>query len=239
MEDQATPVVETPVPEAQTPEQLAWEAATRRRLSVEIESRLRSELNAENAKKFSEVREQLVAQNQEALQKELEEFKKSLEPPTKEQIADLLNQEYITFTVALLVADGEQAVERKFTLRELPMAKEKQFFDRVKAEIVPRARQLGEMSFEILDGDVAQKIKSAIETFEPTFDLLCEACAIALNPNKKGNVDMEWVKENISTYRIWTILRAQLEIQRLRDFFSQLSQGSRGTTMMTRAATRK
>jgi hypothetical protein len=66
---------------------------------------------------------------------------------------------------------------------------------------------------------------------------MAEGCVICLNP--KGTLawlDVKWVKDNVSSERIYNILLAQVELNKLRDFFSHLFQGYQTTTSVSQAA---
>jgi hypothetical protein len=199
----------------------------------DIEKEVKELYQAKFAKEISDYRQELNAQNEKAITQAIDEFKKSQQPPTEEEIRTLLSQEYLTFTVKIMMEDKDtgKEKEREFVIRELPQKMEKAFYKQFKDRLLPRAQEFGELTFELLGGDVGKKITSLLETFEPTFDLMAEACSMILDPKKKESIDAQWVQDNLSSYRQWNIIYAQMQVNRLRDFFSQLSRGSKG--MMT------
>lgn len=209
-------------------------------LRQEVEKDVRAIYEAKFAKEVADTKQQLTEQNTIAINQAIEEFKKSQQPPSQEEIAQLLNQEYLEFSV-VVPWEGEAAVDgkRTFAIRELPQIVEKKFYAQFKNSILPKASELGALTFELLEGDVGKKITSLLETFEPTFDLMAEACVMILNPRgKEKELTKEWMQLNLSCYRQWNIIYAQVEVNRLRDFFSQLSRGSKGMTMNRGASTR-
>ena len=211
------------------------EAPITDQLRSEIEKEVRAIYEAKFTKEIADELQKLREQNEKAIHIAVDEFKKEQQPPSEEDIRKLLTQEYMEFSVEVPwdspPADNEYTLEgekkvRTFTIRELPQSKEKAFFRKLKEQIIPRASEIGALSFELLEGDVAKKITSAIETFEPAFDLMADACVMILDPKSKEKLTREWVQDNLSSYRIWNVIFAQMQVNRLRDFFSQLSRGS-------------
>jgi len=213
----------------------------------EVEKEIRELYEAKFVKEIADYQQKLYEQNQQALTQAVEEFKKEQKPPTQEEIAQLLSQEYLEFNVELPWTDPPDpsctdlpaCLTRTFTIRELPQSKEKLFFQKLKKEIIPRASDVGALTFQLLEGDVAKKITSALETFEPTFDLMADACVMILDHKGKEKITREWVQDNLSSYRQWNIIYAQIQVSRLRDFFSQLSRGSKGMNLNLGASTRR
>jgi Zn-dependent M16 (insulinase) family peptidase len=202
-------------------------------IRAQVEKEISAQYEAKFTKEIADYQKKLSDQNEEAIQKAIAEFREEQKPPSQESISQLLSQEYLTFKVKLPVEDEEgKPVEKEFTIGELPQRAEKIFYRKFKEQIIPRAADVGALTFEILEGDVAKKITSALESFEPTFDLMADACVLILNPkNKYGYLNKEWVQDNVSSYRQWNIIQAQVQVNRLRDFFSQLSRGSSKVTM--------
>ncbi len=213
----------------------------------DIEKEVRSLYEAKFAKEVSDFKRDLGAQNETAIQEAIKEFRDSQKPPSEDEIRKLLNQEYLEFEVQIPWDDppvplpegtGTENATRTFAIRELPQRVEKAFYKQFKEKLIPRASDLGALTFELLEGDVGKKITSLLETFEPTFDLLAEACVMILDPRGKEKISKDWVQNNLSSYRQWNIIYAQIQVNRLRDFFSQLSRGSKGMTTNLGAAIR-
>jgi hypothetical protein len=205
-----------------------------------IETEVRAEYDAKFVRDITSYQQRLKLENDAALKEVIDEFKKSQTPPTQEEIGKLLSQEYLTFDVEI-PWESETLTEkiRKFTIRELPQSVEKKFYKLFKDQIVPRASEIGALSFEMTEGDVGKKIVSLLEIFDPGFDLMADACVMILNPRgKETAINREWVQDNLGSYRQWNIINAQIQINRLRDFFSQISRSSRGMTPMTSGTAR-
>lgn len=209
-------------------------------LREEIEQEVRARYDAKFVKEIEDFKQKLQLENDSALQAVIKEFKDSQKPPSEEDTRKLLQQEYLTFTVEIPWA-SETSTEavRSFTIRELPQSVEKKFYKNFKEQIIPRASDLGALSFDMVEGDVGEKIKKLLETLDPAFDLMADAVVMILNPRgKEKEITREWVQDNLSSYRQWNIIYAQIQINRLRDFFSQLSRGSKGTMTAFTARTR-
>lgn len=209
---------------------------TEAQLRMEIIEEVRKEFEARFLKEIADFQSTLQSKNDEFINKQIEEWREAQKPPTREEIQMLLSQEYITFDIVIFVDE----TENKFVLRELPQSVEKKFFNSVKDKLLPYVAKMNAADFEALKQDPAEKIQAVIDTFEPALNLLADAAVLALNPKgRRTEVTREWIQDNLSTYRIWTIVLGQLQIQRLRDFFSQLSRGSNGLGTMTRAFIQK
>lgn len=200
----------------------------------QIAAEIRKDLEAEYTKKLAEYTVKADEDMKKMVGEAIEQWKQDQAPPTPEDIQKLLTQEYIEFAVKIpyVQEDGTQR-EKTFTLRELPQSVEKRFYAKVKKELVPKAQDFAALTFNLLEGDAAQKLVHMLEAFEPGFDLLAEACYLILNPfGKDKDVTLEWVQENISSSRMIAIVKAQMEVNRLRDFFSGgfLSRKSQSTT---------
>ena len=109
--------------------------------------------------------------------------------------------------------------------------REKKIYKKVKTILVPFASDLSALSMQLLEGDAAKKIVQLMNTFEPMLDLMIAICTICLNPfGEDEEVTEDWVKVNISATRIVKIVSAQMEANKMRDFFSLLF---RNTKLMT------
>jgi hypothetical protein len=207
-------------------------------LRATVEADVKARYDAKFVKEIGEFRQRMQIENDAALKQVIEEFKKSQQPPTQEEIKQLLSQEYLTFNVEI-PWESETSTEkfRTFTIKELPQSVEKKFYKNFKEELIPRASDLGALTFNMLEGDVGKKITTLLETLDPGFDLMANACVMILNPRgKEKDIDRAWVQDNLSSYRQWNIINAQIQINRLRDFFSQISRGSKGMTTNLGAA---
>jgi hypothetical protein len=219
----------------------AGETISVEQLRAGIEADIRSTYEAKFVRDIGIFREKMRLENDQALQKVIEEFKASQKPPSEEDVRKLLSQEYLTFEVVLPWEDETEtstAQTRTFVIRELPQSVEKKFYRQFKEQLIPRASEIGGLAFAEVDGDVAKRLKSILEAIDPAFDLMAEAVTMILNPRGKDKiVTKDWIQDNISSYRQWNIIYAQIQINRLRDFFSQISRGSKGMTILGAAPT--
>lgn len=165
--------------------------------------------------------EQQEQQLRKLLNEKIEEIEKSRKPPTKEEIQALLDQEYLSFKVKLFV----NKEEREFMITELPQDAEKKFYKQFKTQLLEKAGDIAAISQATMDQGMEAKIKTFLEGVEYSMDMLAEACVTVLNPRgEEKEITRSWVQKNISSSRMWNIVKAQIEVNRLRDFFSQLSQ---------------
>ena len=179
----------------------------------------------------------------EGLTKLFEKYKEEQKPPTPDDIQQLLNQDYETFPVKVQIEDGENTdgeakyTTELFTIRELPQAAEIKFYTQFKTKILDKATELQAFTQESIDMPFEQKVKSIMTVFGESFDMLADTVVIVLNPFDKRKVkgkfiDRDWVQNNISSNRQWSIVEAQLKVNRVKDFFSRISQSGQQTQMM-------
>lgn len=210
--------------------ELELEGQIREKMEQELADRratLEAEFDKRLTDKVREVSDQMQKENTKVVQEAIEKFRKEMAPPSEKDIQQLLEQEYIEFKVEVPYK-GEKRV---FTLKELPHAVEKRIFKKIKTILVPFASDLAAISLNLLQGDAAKKIVDMMNTFEPLLDCLVGICAICLNPfDEDKNITEEWVAENISSTRIVQIITAQVQCNRIRDFFSLVFQGSKLAT---------
>lgn len=195
-----------------TPEQMAW---MEKQVTIQVAVKVKGFLEA-NQVRFDAL-----------ITKAQADLKASMTPPTHEEIQKVLDQEYQEFTITLPFNGGQ----RKFLLQEMPMAVEKKFYARLKAEIVPIAEQLSSLTVDLLQGEAAKKIENAMNMIEPVMDVMCFACAVSLNPRgEDAEINEDWVRNNLSSSRIMAVLNAQAMCNRMRDFLSILSRGMKALT---------
>jgi hypothetical protein len=206
-----------------------YKDSVRAELTEEIRAEVTKELTikfeAEFIKKCDEYQKLISVENEKTLQKVVEEWKASQKPPTEDEVALLLGQEYFEVKVTLNDPDKE-GQQKEFVIRELPQSVEKKFYKKIKSQLLPKLSELANVSVRIADEDTEGKFKAIIEAFEPTFDVLAETTALILNPFGKNGVTPEWAQDNISSFRQWNIILAQERANKIRDFFSHASRGS-------------
>src|ERR1039458_5387476 len=200
-----------------TPEALL---SVKSQLRPEIEDTVRSEMRTTFELEIVKFKDDLNRQNAEVVKHSVDKWEaeeaKKREPLKPEQIQLMLDKEYATFKLKL-EKDGEMI---EFTLRELPQFYEKKFFKLVKDTLKDAVAEMGGAQFKLVDGDVLTQITSLMDVFEPALDVMAQGCVICLNP--RGTLtwlDVAWIKENLSSERIYSILLAQVEVNRLRPRF--------------------
>ena len=160
-------------------------------------------------------------QLRQVLEEKLQEIEKSRKPPTKEEIQTLLDQEYLTFQLTLVISGKK----KEFTITELPQEAEKKFYKQFKTQLMDKASDLVALTQATMDQGMEAKMKAFLDSIDYSMDVLAEACALVLNPRDEDEeITNKWCQKNISSTRMWNIVKAQIEVNRLRDFFSQLSQ---------------
>lgn len=214
----------------------------------ELERKIRSEVRAEERKIFEERFEAWKAkeladleekQNQsitEELKKIYQKIQDEQKPLTKETIQTLVDQEYaeIPIKIPVISEDGSSKTET-FILRELPQAIERKFYRQFKDRVKNKGSELAAFSQKAKDESFEKQIVSFLETFDGAFDILVDAVVLILNPfGKRADINAEWVANNISSNRAYSIILAQVEVNRLRDFFSRVfANGQRAGMILT------
>lgn len=188
----------------------------------QIYNAVKSQLTAKFTTDLADAAESLNTKMQEQLKTEIDKWKASLTPPSQEDLQKLLSQEYLEFSIKVRTADGK---ERAFTIRELPQAVEKKFWRQLESTLVPRLKDLQGLKMILSEGEIEQKINNILNLFGKSFDIMAQTVALVLNPfNEEPDVTTEWVQDNISNSRQMNIIQAQVHVNRLRDFFSQVFQ---------------
>lgn len=195
----------------------------------ELEKKIREELEVEYGTRLEtqvkEISAKLQENNQKVMAEAVEKIRKEMAPPSSNDVQKLLEQEYEEFTVEVL---GRGKKTKTFTLRELPQKVEKKIYKKIKDTLVPFSTEIASISMNLLEGDGAKKIVSIMNTFDPVLDVMVGIATICLNPyGEDEEVTEEWVAENLSSTRIVKVVTAQIECNRMRDFFSLLFRGSR------------
>ena len=206
-----------------------WEADLRLKLRAEYEQLF----DLWKADELDKVRKEYDIVVAEGIKKSIEEWKAEQKPPTHEEIQELLAQEYEQFTLPVnyLGTDNEEKNE-SFTIRELPQAAEIKFYKQFKSKIISKVAMLQAFDQENLNATFEDKAKAMLEIIDDGFNVLADAVVIILNPfDKNKDIDRTWVQQNISSDRQWRILEAQLKVNRLKDFFSKVSQSGQSMQM--------
>jgi len=219
----ATPVVDT---------QATMELSPLQKLATKYPPALVQEVkklaDEENTKNFARLAEEVRAENKEQIDKALIEFKEKMTPPTPEQLQKLLTQELLEFKIIIKGRGKDEKEERHFVIQELPQKIEKKLLRLAKDRLVPIATEISSLTMNLLEGDAAKKLIDLMNAFEPVLDVLCSMAATILNPyGDLEDVDEQWVQDHLTTQRIATIVVAQFECNRLRDFLLLASKSFR------------
>ena len=205
----------------------------------EAEQKLRQEFEAKfevwKAKELADYKAQESEKIQEEVKKLFEKWQSEQKPPSLEEIKTLLEQEYAEVTIKIPVYDDND--ERKtetFIIRELPQSVERRFYKQFKERLKEKGPELAAFTQANLDQPFEKQLGAFLETFDGAFDVLADAVVLILNPRgKKQEINIQWVSDNISSNRMYSIIMAQVEVNRLRDFFSRVFQsGQKAQTMM-------
>lgn len=156
-----------------------------------------------------------------------EKWKEEQKPPTAEEIQKLLSQEYVEFPIKII---GRDKKERTFVLRELPQKVERKFYREFKERLKNYGPQIAAFAQANIGSTVEQQLFHVLDSIDGAFDIIADGVAICLDPfGEDPDMTTEWVQDNISIKRSWDILEAQSQVNRLRDFFSQLYQAGQKT----------
>jgi hypothetical protein len=205
----------------------------------EIETKVRKEFEERYAVEQATLREA----NRTAIENAIAELRQNATPPTTDEIQTALSQDYVTLVIKVRGAnEAGTTTDYEFQLSELPVAKERKFCRLVLEKIRPKWAELYKTAKAFEDGDytnLVEQLEFIQNIIDPTSEVLTEAVAMVINPrNEHPIVTPNWILENIPTWRCWNIIKAQFEINRIRDFLSNVFQGSNGM-IATQVSTRK
>ena len=220
MADEKPVIVKESFPEEEKFDQETFEQKTEEKYKGLLEIWKRDEYV-----KLEQQTESLIA---EEVKKRFDEWQKAQKPPSPEDLQKLLDQEYLEFRVKVRIGDGE----KEFVIVELPQEIEQKLYRIFKNKLLEKASVIASVAQANMDEPMEKKFRLALDAVDDSFDLLAQCCALVLNPFEKTEVTKEWVKSNLSSNRVWNIVFAQIEANRLRDFFSQISQAGNSMTNM-------
>lgn len=215
-----------------------WKEQIRKEIRNEERNQARDLLLIWQSKDLAELEKKMDVQVQEGTQKLFDKWVKDQAPPTQEHLQKLVSQDYVSFKVVIeaLEPGAPEDAELKrmeFTIREVPEAIEEEFYRVFKQGLLENLPKLNAFNQKTLDMPFDQKIKTMMEAMEGGMEMMSGLTAMVLDPRKRKKIDGAWVKDNISSHRQWNIIQAQLEANRLRDFFSQVSQSGQTIQTMT------
>lgn len=224
-----TIVMEPPtIPDNQEPEELqSLKTPEEKQIGAKILPMIAAKANAmaeaNYAKKLDSAVDQLKTENQKWIETQMEEIRKANTPPDANDLEKLLSQEYLEVPVRLMEKSGRSTVEKSFVLRELPQATEQKFFKVIQKGIVPLVKEISSVEWTSSE-TVAGKLQKLIDAGPEILDTLADLCALCLDPFGEEGITKEWVQANMSSNRIVRVIDAQVQVSRLRDFFSGISQ---------------
>ena len=192
----------------------------RPKLTTSIRQEFQVQFDASVSKKEAELQEN----NRLMMEQVVAEFKKSQTPPTPKEIQEVLDQEYINFPVTIRWKDGQP---EEISIGELPAATERKIVKVLKEKIGPIIKQFTPGLISVLQGETEDKVSALIELIDPAGDVMVDLLVIILETHSGHTVTREQVESSLSFTRQVSILSAQLEANRLRDFFSRVVRMSR------------
>lgn len=152
---------------------------------------------------------------------ELAKLRKANEPVTPEEMAKLLNQEYLEFSLSVR---GRNREERVFMIRELPVAVEKKLLDTVRRTLSSRLKEIAAIDWTAGLTNL-EKVERSVDMVPGALEVLAECCATCLDPFSEDEaINAQWVLDNMNVYRMYAVLQAQAAASRWRDFFSLVYQ---------------
>lgn len=191
---------------------------------VEVTESIKKETEIDIAKLKDEMRMKNDIAIKQAVKEWQDKQAAERKPLTQDQIQTLLNQEYVEFTIKVRKADSESETV-DLVLRELPQSKEEEFYKLAKDFVKDNIAAVGGGTFKLQEGDLFEKVGAMMDMFDPAFTVMAKACALCLNPYGRHQwLTPDWVKNNLNSFRIMNIIKAQSEVNKLRDFFSSLFQ---------------
>lgn len=222
MEEQKIPT-EAEVNEALTADDVETELTEEeRKVAAKIIPKLAAKANAmaeaNKAKELNTFITQLTEKNKVDMAAAIEKARKSLIPPTQEELQVLLDQDYMEFKLKI----GK--TKEEFTIGELTQWSEKRVLKTIKKVFAENLKDLIRIDWQ---GSQLERINQLLDVVPGAMDAMAECCAICLDPfEERKDVTAEWVLKNISLKRMVDILSVQIEANRYRDFFSNASHQS-------------
>jgi hypothetical protein len=194
----------------------------------ELVQKVKDIVDEDNKLQMTQLATTIREENKKTIDDAIAELKSNMKPPSPEDIQKLLEQELLEFTMKIPLVGDEKETHRTFVIRELPQVIEKKLLRVAKTRLVPLATEISSLTMNLLEGDAAQKIVDLMNAFEPVLDAMADMVVTILDPYEKNKeIDVEWVQNHMTTQKIATVVIAQFECNRLRDFLSLASKGFR------------
>lgn len=179
---------------------------------------VRKEMEVVLTKRQDEFNESLRSATMKITQDNWEKWKADNKPLDADDVNQLLSQEYIEFPFKVQI--GKQRVVRDFIIAELVEAKEVKLVKTLQKDLIPNLHKLSEVDWSSL-GTQTERIQALLEVIPDFLSTMAEGVAICLDPfGEEKDIDKEWVLNNISSRRMISVIVAQAECNRYRDFLS-------------------
>lgn len=192
------------------------------RLMPALHKQAMEHAEAVKAKELNRIVEELRLSNANNIQAELDKMRKANTPLTPEELAKLVNQEYIEYTVT--VSMGKNKQQRNFVIGELAAAAEKKLITAIKKTLSSRVKELSALDWSSTNTTL-ERLDKLIEMVPGALDTIADCVAICLDPHKEdADINGEWVMNYMTIQKMLVVLRLQAEVNRWRDFFSLASQ---------------
>lgn len=200
---------------------------------VKLVATIRREFQTQFDLDIQKTRERMQEENRVMMDKVVADFRKEQTPPTHKEIQEMLDAEYISFPVQITWVEettetsaGEETKET-VTIGELAAANERKLLRIIKERGQPLFDQLSPALLNIVQGDATDKLSAIINLIEPGADILQDLVATILSAHSRKIVTRTMIDRSLSFNRQINVLTAQLEANRLRDFFSRVARISR------------
>lgn len=211
-----------------TPE-LTFETEQEREIAAKLLPGLAAKANAlAEANKMRELNslvEGIRVENKKAIEEKLEEYRKSMTPPSTDELQVLLSQEFVEFKFKL-IHDG---VQKDFVIRELPLQTETNIIKALRRTLAERVQEIS--SIEWLPGMASiERVQKVMELVPGAIETVADCVALCLDPFQEKSIDGKWVMRNVGSSRMMAIIHAQIQASRYRDFLSLASRVMPGLT---------
>jgi hypothetical protein len=197
-----------------------WETVSKATdwIKATLKPEVRKELEIDYAKKQAELQTELRAETTRLVKEHMENWRKEQAPLSSEEMAKLLSQDYIEIPFPIKELRGKRKVHN-FIICELPEIVEKKFVKAAQSFLIPVMEQINASEWH-LDGSLLEQVTALLQKSPAVLDAAVSLATIVLNPwDEHKDITEQWVSENLSTPRICTVIMAQMEANRYRDFF--------------------
>lgn len=168
----------------------------------------------------------LQEENKKAMEHAIAEFKKEQTPLTQIDIQQMLDAEYIRFPIKVVWKTKPESKPEEIVIGELSAFTERKLIRLLKEKLTPTLNQFAPALISIIQGENTDKIAAVMELVDPAADILQELVAIILTAHSGHEISKDLVENSMGFNRQLGILTAQLEANKMRDFFSRVARMS-------------